>query len=69
MTGSRTGLHFEPHPGWQDVWVDGSLVGTVHVVAGGWAFYAAGRARSAGFLPAAVGPTRDETVQVGLRTA
>jgi hypothetical protein len=63
------GVRFERCPTWDDVWVDGSLAGTVHSVPGGWAFYLAGLSRVAGHVPAAVAMTRYDAVMIGLRTA
>lgn len=62
------GLVYEPHPTWTDVLVDGSLIGTVHIVQGGWVFYSAGRTRSGGHLPSGVGRSRDAAVRQGLRS-
>lgn len=63
------GIRFESYPTWDDVWVDGSVVGTIHSVPGGWAFYLAGFSRVGGHVPASVGLTRYDTVVIGLRTA
>lgn len=63
---SMAGIHFEKYPDWWDVLLDGTVVGTVHLVSGGWAFYAAGRSRAHGHLPAGIGGSRDAAVRVGL---
>jgi len=56
-----------------DVLYDGSLIGTVHLVAGGWAFYAAPRHPESRHvrhnLPTAVGASRDAAVYVALQQA
>ena len=66
---SAAGIRYERYPTWDDVWLDGSLVGTVHLVSGGWAFYLAGYSRAGGHLPAGVGSSRDAAVRCGLLTA
>ena len=66
---SLAGVRYERYPDWWDVWCDGSVVGTLHLVPGGWVFYVAGRTRAGGHLPAGVGTNRDDAVRVGLRQA
>jgi hypothetical protein len=65
----RTGIHFEPAVGCDDVWLDGSLVGTVWIVPGGWVFYAVGCGIMQRKLPTSVGFSRYDTVMTGLRIA
>jgi hypothetical protein len=62
---SRTGLHFQRYPDWWDVWNDGTLIGTVHLIAGGWVFYRTG-SRTTG-LPDGTGPTQHAAVHSTLR--
>lgn len=63
---SMTGLKFEKHPDWFDALFDGTVIGTVHLVNGGWVFYAAGKGRVQGSLPAGVGTSRENAVWSGL---
>jgi hypothetical protein len=66
---SMSGFQYVPTLNFFDVLHDGTLVGTVHLVRGGWCFYAAPRLRAGNGreCPTAVGVTRDAAVFAGLR--
>ena len=59
-----TGLRFQRVTDFDDVLLDGTVVGTVHELPGGWAFYAFTQTKK---LPTSVGWTRYDAVIHGLR--
>ena len=65
---SMAGIQYIPTLKFFDVLYDGTLVGTVHLVPGGWVFYGAGR-DSTQRIPTAIGMSRDAAVVNGMRQA
>lgn len=70
---SMAGIQYVATLEFFDVLQDGTLIGTVHLVHGGWCFYAAPRQQHNAtryvrhYLPTAVGTSRDSAVYAGLR--